>query len=163
MDMTECLTCCSSKKLKRGRGKKASRKKEDEIFVAQLFRHFGVFSGLPDGLFSNQKSKFGSILEGLAMEDYGILYGLFVHFTVFCYILSTFGIVRSNLVHFFPFLVFCTKKNLAALFFSWICDEKDCCKKEQRALSGIAKLSGKKRRKKIVLENENKIMDRQRE
>jgi hypothetical protein len=29
---------------------------------------------LPDGLFSNQKSKFGKFLEGLAMEDVGILY-----------------------------------------------------------------------------------------
>jgi hypothetical protein len=27
---------------------------------------------LPDGIFSNQKSKFGQILEGLAMEDVGI-------------------------------------------------------------------------------------------
>jgi hypothetical protein len=41
---------------------------------------------LPDGLFSNQKSKSGYILEGLAMEDVGIFYGHFVHFTVFCYI-----------------------------------------------------------------------------
>jgi hypothetical protein len=44
-------------------------------------------TGLPDGLFSNQKSKFWQILEGLAMEDVGILYGHLVHFTVFCYIL----------------------------------------------------------------------------
>jgi hypothetical protein len=29
---------------------------------------------LPDGIFSNQKSKFGSILEGLEMEDVGIFY-----------------------------------------------------------------------------------------
>jgi hypothetical protein len=29
---------------------------------------------LPDGLFSNQKSKFGLILEGLAMEEDGIFY-----------------------------------------------------------------------------------------
>jgi hypothetical protein len=43
-------------------------------------------SGLPDGLFSNQKSKFGKILEGLAMEDVGIFYGHLVHFIVFCYI-----------------------------------------------------------------------------
>jgi hypothetical protein len=26
-------------------------------------------TGLPDGIFSNQKSHFGKILEGLAMED----------------------------------------------------------------------------------------------
>jgi hypothetical protein len=29
-------------------------------------------AGLPDGLFSNQKSQFGSILEGLAIENFGI-------------------------------------------------------------------------------------------
>jgi hypothetical protein len=28
--------------------------------------------GLPDGLFSNKKSKFGSILEGIAMQNLGI-------------------------------------------------------------------------------------------
>jgi hypothetical protein len=50
-------------------------------------------------LFSNKKSKFGKILECLAMEDVGIFYGHLVHFTVFCYILLTFGIVRGNLVY----------------------------------------------------------------
>jgi hypothetical protein len=34
-------------------------------------------SGLPDGLFSNKKSKLGKILEGLAMDDDGIFYGHF--------------------------------------------------------------------------------------
>jgi hypothetical protein len=34
------------------------------------------------------------------MEDVGILYGHLVHFTVFCYILWTIGIVRGNLVYF---------------------------------------------------------------
>jgi hypothetical protein len=58
---------------------------------------------LPDAFFSNQKSKFGLILEGLAMEDVGIFYGHLVDFTVFCYILWTFGIVRGNLAHFSRF------------------------------------------------------------
>jgi hypothetical protein len=49
------------------------------------------------------------------MENVGIFYGHLVHFTVFCYILWTFGIVRGNLVYIFPALVFCTKKNLATL------------------------------------------------
>jgi hypothetical protein len=31
-------------------------------------------SGLPDGIFSNQKSQFGKILEGLGMENFNILY-----------------------------------------------------------------------------------------
>jgi hypothetical protein len=40
-------------------------------------------SGLPDGVFSNQKSKFGEILEGLAMEVVCIFHGHWVHITVF--------------------------------------------------------------------------------
>jgi hypothetical protein len=40
-------------------------------------------SGLPDGRFSNQKSKLGEIREGLAIEDVGIFCGPLVHFTVF--------------------------------------------------------------------------------
>jgi hypothetical protein len=54
------------------------------------------------------------------MEDVGILYGHLVHFTVLCYILVTFGKVRGNLVYFIPFLVFCTKKNLANLLKRYI-------------------------------------------
>jgi hypothetical protein len=46
------------------------------------------FTGLPDGLFSNQKSKFWQILEGLALEDDGkyilwkpgAFYGLLLYF-----------------------------------------------------------------------------------
>jgi hypothetical protein len=49
------------------------------------------------------------------MEDDGIFYGHLVHFTVFCYILWTFGIVCVNLVYSFPVLVSCAKKNLATL------------------------------------------------
>jgi hypothetical protein len=37
------------------------------------------------------------------MEDDGILYRHLVNFTVLCYILWAFGIVRGNLVYFFPF------------------------------------------------------------
>jgi hypothetical protein len=43
---------------------------------------FMIPTGLPDGIFSNQKSQFGYILEGLAMEDVGILYGHLVFFVV---------------------------------------------------------------------------------
>jgi hypothetical protein len=31
--------------------------------------------GLPDGFFSNQKSQFGQILEGLRLENMDIFYG----------------------------------------------------------------------------------------
>jgi hypothetical protein len=44
------------------------------------------------------------------MEDVGILYGHLVHFTVFCYILLTFGIVCGNLVCFPPFWYFVPRK-----------------------------------------------------
>jgi hypothetical protein len=70
---------------------------------------------LPDGILSNQKSQFGKILEGLAIEDVGIFmailslfYGQMVHAMAIWYILLPFGI-------FFPFLVYCTEKNLATL------------------------------------------------
>jgi hypothetical protein len=65
-------------------------------------------AGLPDGLFSNQKSKFGKILEGFAMEDVGIFYGHFVNFPAIWYIIWPSGII-------FTVLVCCTKKNLATL------------------------------------------------
>jgi hypothetical protein len=31
--------------------------------------------GLPDGLFSNQKSQFGKILDGLRLENVDLIYG----------------------------------------------------------------------------------------
>jgi hypothetical protein len=37
-------------------------------------------SGLPDGLFSNQKSQFGEILEGLILENTYIFYGHLEYF-----------------------------------------------------------------------------------
>jgi hypothetical protein len=68
-------------------------------------------AGLPDGWFSKQKSNFGLILEGLAMEDDGIFYGHLVHFTVLCYILWTFGIVSGNLVYFSRFGILYREKS----------------------------------------------------
>jgi hypothetical protein len=66
-------------------------------------KHVLKSPGLPDGLFSNQKSKFGSILEGLEMEDVGKYYRHLLHFTVSCYFLWTFGIACGNLAYFFRF------------------------------------------------------------
>jgi hypothetical protein len=65
---------------------------------------------LPDGMFSNQKSKFGHILEGLANEDVGIFSALLsilsilqqmlyfmaiwcIYLVVFWYIFSRFGML----------------------------------------------------------------------
>jgi hypothetical protein len=45
------------------------------------------------------------------MEDAGIFYGHLVHFTVFCYILFTFSIVRGNLVHFSRFGILYQEKS----------------------------------------------------
>jgi hypothetical protein len=66
-------------------------------------------TGLPDGFFSNQKSKFGFILEGLRLEmlmyfmaigntlqTFVIFYDSLVHFVFFCYIFSGFGIMYED-------------------------------------------------------------------
>jgi hypothetical protein len=59
-------------------------------------------AGLPDGIFSNQKYKFGPILNGLAMEDFGsfiaifILYCYLVYFAVILYIFPHFGMLQQR-------------------------------------------------------------------
>jgi hypothetical protein len=71
--------------------------------------------GLPDGIFSNQKSQFGWILECQSMNDVGKLYGHlvyvfnwhFVYFMAICYILW-------SELYIFPFWYVITK-NLALL------------------------------------------------
>jgi hypothetical protein len=45
------------------------------------------------------------------MEDGCIFYGHSVHFTAFCYILWTFGIVRGNLVYFSRFGILYQEKS----------------------------------------------------
>jgi hypothetical protein len=61
---------------------------------------------LPDGIFSNQKSKFGKIFEGLAEEDFGLFYGNLVYFTAIWYILWPVGILDISLFGIlFPALV----------------------------------------------------------
>jgi uncharacterized membrane protein YuzA (DUF378 family) len=46
--------------------------------------------GLPDGIFSNPKSRFGLILEGLEMEKVGIFFGHSEYITAILYILWPF-------------------------------------------------------------------------
>jgi hypothetical protein len=60
-------------------------------------------SGLPDGIFSNKKSRFGVILDGLAMEDVGIFCGHLVSFTAIWYILKPFGLFYGYLLYFSGF------------------------------------------------------------
>jgi hypothetical protein len=79
----------------------------------------GFKSGLPDGIFSNQKYQFGYILRGLSMHDVGIFYGRLVYLPAIWYILLPFGIFCDNLVNcmviwiILPVLICCTEKNLA--------------------------------------------------
>jgi hypothetical protein len=56
--------------------------------------------GLPDGLFSNQKSQFWSSLEGLTMENIGIFNDHLVYFTAIGNILWPFDIFCAHLVYF---------------------------------------------------------------
>jgi hypothetical protein len=53
-------------------------------------------TGLPDDIFSNKKSYFGYISEGLAVEDVEIFYGRLAYFVEIWHISWLFGI-------FFPF------------------------------------------------------------
>jgi hypothetical protein len=76
-------------------------------------------AGWQNGLFSNQKSKFGEILEGLAMEDHSIFYGHLVHFTAFCYIFCTFGIVCGNFVYFSLFGILYQEKSGNPVQLGW--------------------------------------------
>jgi hypothetical protein len=66
---------------------------------------------LPDGIFSNQKSLFGKILEGPGMEKVSIFYGHLKYIMAFLYILWAFG----NLVTIWyvtpSVLVYCVKKS----------------------------------------------------
>jgi hypothetical protein len=61
------------------------------------------YPGLPDGLFSNQRPQFWSILEGLAMENLGIFYDHLVYFTAMGNILWAFSIFCGHLVYISPF------------------------------------------------------------
>jgi hypothetical protein len=65
---------------------------------------------LPDGIFSNQKSQFGEILVGLAMEDVGIFYDLLVFFTAICSLVRAFGVCYGNLLYFSRFWYFVPRK-----------------------------------------------------
>jgi phosphatidylglycerophosphate synthase len=61
-------------------------------------------TGLPDDIFSDQKSKFGQILEALAMKDVGvhILWTCRLFYS-HCVYLKTFGICCVFLVYFSRF------------------------------------------------------------
>jgi hypothetical protein len=66
-------------------------------------RQEGLTSGLPDGIFSNQKSKFGYFLEILQLKAV-------VNFFDIWSILQLFGILYGHLVYFSPFWYFVPRK-----------------------------------------------------
>jgi hypothetical protein len=66
------------------------------------------------------------------MEVAGIFYGHLVHFTVFCYILWTFGIVRGNLVYFFPFWCIVTQKIWQPCLAQWKCLQRKISRSSSR-------------------------------
>jgi hypothetical protein len=72
-------------------------------------------SGLPDGLFSNQESQFGKILEDLARENLGIFYDhlIYVFYGHWKYFMAIWYIC-GHLVYFSPF-GYIFWKNLATL------------------------------------------------
>jgi hypothetical protein len=80
-----------------------------------------VRPGLPDGLFSNQKSQFGKNSQGLRLENIDIFYGHLEYSMPIWKILWPFGIFYYHLAQFvfiwyiFSVLVSCNEKNLATL------------------------------------------------
>jgi hypothetical protein len=68
-------------------------------------------SGLPDGIFSDQKSPFGRILEGPGMENVGIFYGHFEYLTALWYIVWPFVTFCDHTVYFSHFGMLYQKKS----------------------------------------------------
>jgi hypothetical protein len=70
---------------------------EKVSLVHKVHRSFS--SGLPDGIFLNQKAKF--YVEGLPMEDVDIFFVLLEDLKAIWYILLPFGLLFGYLVYFF--------------------------------------------------------------
>jgi hypothetical protein len=66
---------------------------ESTNLLLAISRENGTRAGLPDGIFSNKKSRSEIILHGLAMEDAGLFYGHSAYFMVIWYIFHHFGIL----------------------------------------------------------------------
>jgi hypothetical protein len=65
-------------------------------------------TGLPDGIFSHQKSQFGSIMEGFGLENVCILYDHMEYFTA---MLWPFGLFYGHLLYFSSFGMFYQEKS----------------------------------------------------
>jgi hypothetical protein len=77
--------------------------------------------GLPDGLFSQQKSQFGYILEGLEMKHVGVFYDTSEYFMAIWYILWPFGIVCGHLVYFSRIGMFRPREIWQPWFHPYVC------------------------------------------
>jgi hypothetical protein len=67
-------------------------------------------SGLSDGLFSNQKSQCGNILESIGTKKVGMCYDHLEYIMAIWYKLCPFSIVCSHLVYFSQFGMFGPRK-----------------------------------------------------
>jgi hypothetical protein len=66
---------------------------------------------LPDGIFLNQKSQFGIVLESLLVEDAGIFCGLLAIFSAYWYILRQIVMFCGHLVYFSNVGMLCKEKS----------------------------------------------------
>jgi hypothetical protein len=71
----------------------------------------GEGAGLPDGSFSNQKSQFGQILEGLGMEKAGIFFGYFEYIKAIWHMVGPFGNLMAIWYLFPRFGILCQDKS----------------------------------------------------
>jgi hypothetical protein len=70
-------------------------------FIANSSSRLGQQNpGLPDGLFANQKFQFGYILDGLGVDNVGIIYGHLEYLKAIWYILLSMGVCCCQLVYF---------------------------------------------------------------
>jgi hypothetical protein len=74
------------------------------------YKIFPFHEGLPDGFFQTKNPKLGKFRWVLQWKMMVYFMDTWVHFTVFCFILWTFGIVRRNLAYISPFWYFVPRK-----------------------------------------------------
>jgi hypothetical protein len=73
-------------------------------------QQFESKTGLPDGIFSYQKSQFGYMLEGLEMENVGIFYGHLKYVTSTGRFFVRLKIFGRHLIYFPPFWYIAPRK-----------------------------------------------------
>jgi hypothetical protein len=106
------LVCCTKKNLATLAFLNARKVHfaKGQIKSVDAFHISGYQAGLPDGLFSNQKSQFGYILEGLGIENVIIFCDHLDYFMAIRYNLWQFGTACGHLVYFSHFGMFGPRK-----------------------------------------------------